>query len=73
MNKPLSTYERKMKNSKFRKAIETGYKEMLLIEILIAIMEKDDDSIRELIKTIQKDLNKEPSRKQIKKSKRRSK
>ncbi|OGT65216.1 MAG: hypothetical protein A3J38_04765 [Gammaproteobacteria bacterium RIFCSPHIGHO2_12_FULL_45_9] len=50
MNKPLSTFERKMKNSKFKKAFEEGYGELLFSELMISIMEDDDVSIRELAK-----------------------
>ena len=48
MNKPLSTYERKMKNPKFKKAFEEGYRELLFSELMISIMDDDDVSIREL-------------------------
>ena len=50
MNKPISTYERKMKDQKFRKARKQSYKELLFSELLISIMEGDDKSIRELAK-----------------------
>src|ERR1700680_226890 len=50
MNKPLSTFERKMKNPKFRKAFEIGYKKLLFSELMIALMENDDVSIRKLAK-----------------------
>jgi DNA-binding Xre family transcriptional regulator len=50
MNKPLSTFERKMKNAKFKKAFEEGYKELLFSELMISIMADDDVSIRELAK-----------------------
>lgn len=50
MNKPLSTFERKMKNPKFKKAFEEGYRELLFSELMISIMEDDDVSIRELAK-----------------------
>lgn len=50
MNKPLSTFERKMKNAKFKKAFDEGYKELLFSELMISIMEDDDVSIRELAK-----------------------
>ena len=50
MSKPLSTFERKMKNPKFKKIFEEGYKELLFSELLIAIMESDDKSVRELAK-----------------------
>lgn len=50
MNKPLSTYERKMKNPKFKKAYEKGYKELLFSELMISIMDGDDKSVRKLAK-----------------------
>lgn len=48
MNKPLSTFEKKMKNRKFRKAFEKGYKELLFSELIISIMEGDEVSVRNL-------------------------
>ena len=53
MNKPLSTFDRKMKNAKFKKAFEKGYKDLLFSELMIAIMENDEESIRELAKEAQ--------------------
>lgn len=50
MNKPLSTYERKMKNPKFKKAYEKSYKELLFSELMISIMDGDDKSVRKLAK-----------------------
>ncbi len=52
MNKPLSTstFERKMKNPKFKKAFEEGYKKLLFSELMLSIMEGDDVSIRNLAK-----------------------
>jgi len=50
MNKPLSTYERKMKDPKFRKAYQQSYKELLFSELIISIMEGDDKSVRQLAK-----------------------
>jgi transcriptional regulator with XRE-family HTH domain len=50
MNKPLSTFERKMKNPKFKKAFEKGYKQLLFSELMISIMEDDDMSVRALAK-----------------------
>lgn len=50
MNKPLSTFERKMKNPKFRKEFEIGYKKLLFSELMISIMDGDDISIRNLAK-----------------------
>ena len=48
--KPLSTFEREMKNAKFKKAFDKSYKEFLLSELLIAMMEEDDKSVRDLAK-----------------------
>jgi transcriptional regulator with XRE-family HTH domain len=50
MNKPLSTYERKMKDPKFKKAYQQSYKELLFSELMISIMEGDDKSVRQLAK-----------------------
>lgn len=50
MSKPLSTFERKMKDPKFKKAFEEGYRELLFSELMISIMDNDDVSIRELAK-----------------------
>jgi DNA-binding Xre family transcriptional regulator len=50
MNKPLSTFERKMKNRKFKKAFEKGYQELLFSELMMSAMEGDDMSVRKLAK-----------------------
>lgn len=50
--KVLSTYEREIKNSKFRKAFERSYKELLLSELLTVIMENDAKSVRKLAKEV---------------------
>ena len=50
MNKPLSTFERKMTNPEFKKSFDENYKELLFSELIISIMEDDDVSIRELAK-----------------------
>jgi hypothetical protein len=50
MNKPLSTYERKMKDPKFKKAFQKSYKELLFSELMISIMDGDDKSVRKLAK-----------------------
>lgn len=50
--KALSTYEREMKNEKFKKAFNKSYKEFLLSELLIAVMEEDEISVRELAKEV---------------------
>lgn len=46
--KVMSTYDREMKNAKFKKAFDKSYKEFLLSELLIVIMEKDEKSVRKL-------------------------
>jgi DNA-binding Xre family transcriptional regulator len=48
MSKLLSTFERKMKNRKFKKAFEKGYKALLFSELMISVMDGDDISVRNL-------------------------
>lgn len=48
----MSTYEREMKNARFKKAFEKNYKEFILSELLIAIMEDDEISVRGLAKEV---------------------
>jgi hypothetical protein len=48
--KAMSTFEREMKNPRFKKAFEKRYQELLLSELLIAIMEDDEKSVRSLAK-----------------------
>ncbi len=50
--KAISTYEREMKKPAFKKAFGKSYKEFLLSELLIAMMEADDISVRKLAKEI---------------------
>lgn len=50
--KALSTFEQEMKNPKFKKSFEETYKEFLFSELLIAIMEEDEKSVRELAKEV---------------------
>lgn len=50
--KTLSTFEREMKNAKFKKAFDKSYKEFLLSELLIAMMEEDEISVRDLAKEV---------------------
>lgn len=52
MSKSLSTYERKMKNQKFKKAYKKSYKSLLLSELLLSIMEGDEKSVRALSKEV---------------------
>ena len=55
MTKPknkISTFEREMKNPRFKKAFDKGYREFLLSELLISIMEEDDISVRDLAKEV---------------------
>lgn len=53
MNKPMSTYERKMQDKQFKDAYEKHYKELLFSELLISIMEDDDKSVRDLAKEVE--------------------
>ena len=48
IKKCLSTFEREMKHPHFKKAFEKRYKELLLSELLMALMEKDEKSVRGL-------------------------
>jgi predicted transcriptional regulator len=48
----LSTFERMMQNPDFQAKFETGYQNFLLSELLIAMMENDDLSIRQLAKEV---------------------
>ena len=51
-NKKLSTFEREMKDSAFRKSFDRAYKEFLLSEIISALMENDGKSVRKLAKEV---------------------
>jgi lambda repressor-like predicted transcriptional regulator len=46
--KILSTFEKEMQNTSFREQFEQEYKEFLLSEIIIALMENDGQSVRNL-------------------------
>lgn len=50
--KIISTYDREMKNKKFKKIFESDYQQLLLSELLISLMEKDNKSVRELAKAV---------------------
>ena len=50
MSRQLSTFDRKMKNTKFKKAFEEGYKKLLFSELMVSIMDDDDVSVRNLAK-----------------------
>lgn len=50
--KPLSTFNREMKNVAFRKKFEKEYKEFLLSEIISALMENDSKSVRKLAEEV---------------------
>jgi len=49
-DKPLSTYEELMQNPVFKKKHEDSYHELVLSELLLAIMAEDKISIRSLAK-----------------------
>ena len=46
--KAVSTFEREMKDARFKKIFDKSYKEFLLSELLIAIMDEDEKSVRNL-------------------------
>lgn len=48
--KPMSTYERLMQNPEFREGFEEEYKEFILSELMLALMDGDDISVRKLAK-----------------------
>lgn len=50
MTKPLSTFERKMKNPKFKKFYEKSYKKLLFSELMLSKMNNDEVSISKLTK-----------------------
>jgi DNA-binding Xre family transcriptional regulator len=50
--KLLSTFDREMKNTAFRKKFEKAYKEFQLSELISALMENDSKSVRKLAKEV---------------------
>lgn len=50
--KAPSTFEREMKKPRFKREFEKSYKEFILSELLIAFMENDEISVRNLAKEI---------------------
>jgi DNA-binding Xre family transcriptional regulator len=50
--KTKSTYDRAMEDPKFRKLFEKEYKELVLSELILAMMEEDHISVRNLAKEI---------------------
>jgi DNA-binding Xre family transcriptional regulator len=50
--KKLTTFDREMKNTSFRKKFEEKYKEFLLSELISALMENDGKSVRKLAQEV---------------------
>jgi len=50
MARKKSTFEREMQNLEFRETFEKEYNELLLSELLCAVMEEDEISVRRLAK-----------------------
>ena len=50
--KTMSTYEREMQDPSFKAQFEKEYKEFALSELLLAMMEEDDMSVRGLAKAV---------------------
>lgn len=46
----MSTFEREMQDPEFAKSYQEDYKEFALSELLLALMEEDDKSVRQLAK-----------------------
>ena len=49
-NKTLSTFDRMMQNEEFKKEFDKGYKEFVISELILALMNKDNTSVRKLAK-----------------------
>jgi DNA-binding Xre family transcriptional regulator len=49
---PLSTFDRMMENPAFQQRFEEGYKEFLLSELVHAMMDHDEISVRKLAQEI---------------------
>ena len=49
-NKSLSTFERMMQNEELKKEFEKSYKEFVISELILALMNKDNVSVRKLAK-----------------------
>lgn len=49
-NKPISTFDREMQNPELKEQFEKEYREFVLSELLIALMEEDNVSVRKLAK-----------------------
>lgn len=47
-----STYQKEMRDPKFRKLFEREYAELLLSELILAMMEEDKISVRKLAKEV---------------------
>jgi hypothetical protein len=52
MNKSLSTFEREMQNLEFKQAFDESHQELLLSELVLALMDEDDKSVRKLAAAI---------------------
>ncbi len=50
--KKTSTFDREMKNAAFRKKFQKEYKEFLLSELVSALMENDNKSVRKLAEEV---------------------
>lgn len=49
-NQPMTTYEELMQNPDFKEKHEESYRKLVLSELLLAVMAKDNISIRSLAK-----------------------
>jgi DNA-binding Xre family transcriptional regulator len=51
-NNSKSTYQKEMQNPKFKKLFEREYGELLISELILAMMEEDKTSVRKLAKEV---------------------
>ncbi len=51
-NKSVSTYDRLMQDKDFKKEFDTGYKDFLFSELICALMDEDEQSVRELARGV---------------------
>jgi DNA-binding Xre family transcriptional regulator len=49
-NKPISTFDKEMQNPAFASAYREEYQEVVLSELLLALMDEDSMSVRQLAK-----------------------
>ena len=51
-NKPRSTFDKEMQDPQFKAEFEREYAKLLLSELIIALMDKEEKSVRQLAKEV---------------------